>query len=147
MTEKIIILDFGSQFTQIIGRRVREFNVYCEIHPYNNIPELDDTVKGVIMSGSPYSVRDARAPQIDLSRIKGRIPLLAICYGAQYIAHHCGGEVNASSTREYGRALLTIKETQSPVFKDIPQESQVWMSHGDSINRLPEVAELIASTS
>lgn len=147
MTEKIIILDFGSQFTQIIGRRVREFNVYCEIHPYNNIPELDDTVKGVIMSGSPYSVRDAQAPQIDLSRIKGRIPLLAICYGAQYIAHHCGGEVNASSTREYGRALLTIKETQSPVFKDIPQESQVWMSHGDSINRLPEGAELIASTS
>ena len=145
MTEKIIILDFGSQFTQIIGRRVREFNVYCEIHPFNNVPELDETVKGVILSGSPYSVRDAQAPQIDLSQIKGRLPLLAICYGAQYIAHRYGGEVNASSTREYGRAILEIKESGEPIFKNVPIRSQVWMSHGDSINRLPEGAELIAS--
>ena len=147
MTEKIVILDFGSQFTQIIGRRVREFNVYCEIHPFNNVPELDETVKGVILSGSPYSVRDAQAPQIDLSQIKGRLPLLAICYGAQYIAHRYGGEVNASSTREYGRAMLEIKESGEPIFKNVPVRSQVWMSHGDSINRLPEGAELIASTS
>lgn len=146
MREKIIILDSGSQFTQIIGRRVRESNVYCEIHPYNRIPPLDSTVKGVILSGSPYSVRDAMAPQIDLSLIKGKLPLLAICYGAQYIAHHYGGEVNASSTREYGRAMLTITESLSPVFKEIPLRSQVWMSHGDSIVRLPKGAKLIAST-
>ena len=95
MVEKIIILDFGSQFTQIIGRRLRELNVYCEIHPFNNMPKLDSAVKGVILSGSPFSVRDAQAPQVDLSSIKGKLPLLAICYGAQYLAHHFGGEVNA----------------------------------------------------
>lgn len=146
MTEKILILDFGSQFTQIIGRRVRELNVYCEIHPFNNVPSIDDSVKGVILSGSPYSVRDKHAPQIDLSGIKGKLPLLAVCYGAQYLAHHFGGEVNASSTREYGRAMLAIKEEKCPIFKDIPVSSQVWMSHGDSIIRLPQNAVLTAST-
>lgn len=146
MTEKIIILDFGSQFTQIIGRRVRELNVYCEIHPFNHVPELDESVKGVILSGSPYSVRDPQAPKVDLSGIKGKLPLLAICYGAQYIAHNFGGEVNASSTREYGRAMLTIDDASCPIFKDIAKESQVWMSHGDSISKLPDGAKLIAST-
>ena len=146
MTEKIIILDFGSQFTQIIGRRVRELNVYCEIYPFNKVPNIDSSVKGVILSGSPYSVRDDNAPKVDLSGIKGKMPLLAVCYGAQYIAHHYGGEVNGSSTREYGRAILTIEDTDSPIFKDIPKSSQVWMSHGDSINKLPNNAKLIAST-
>ncbi len=146
MVEKILILDFGSQFTQIIGRRLRELNVYCEIHPFNNVPDLDGSVKGVILSGSPFSVRDNQAPKADLNNIKGKMPLLAVCYGAQYIAHHFGGEVNASSTREYGRAILTIEEQECPLFKDIPLRSQVWMSHGDSINKLPEGAKLIAST-
>lgn len=146
MTEKIIILDFGSQFTQIIGRRLRELNVYCEIHPFNKVPALDNSVRGVILSGSPYSVRDPQAPQVDLTNIKGKLPLLAICYGAQYLAHHYGGEVNASSTREYGRAMLTVEDSNCPLFKGIPTTSQVWMSHGDSINKLPEGAKLIAST-
>lgn len=146
MTEKILILDFGSQFTQIIGRRVRELNVYCEIHPFNKVPAIDDSVKGVILSGSPYSVRDPHAPQIDLSGIKGKLPLLAVCYGAQYLAHHFGGEVNTSSTREYGRAILTVEESGCPIFKGIPVSSQVWMSHGDSIIRLPQNAVLTAST-
>ena len=106
MTEKIIILDFGSQVTQLIGRRLRELNVYCEIYPYNKIPALDESVKGVILSGSPFSVRDEKAPQADLDGIKGRLPLLGICYGAQYLAQQYGGEVNASIAREYGRAML-----------------------------------------
>lgn len=144
MSEKILILDFGSQLTQLIGRRVRELNVYCEIYPFNKIPQIDESVKGVILSGSPYSVRDEKAPQVDLSQFRGKLPLMAVCYGAQYIAHNCGGEVNASSTREYGRAMLKIKE--SPLFKGIPTESQVWMSHGDTITKLPTDAEIIAST-
>lgn len=146
MTEKILILDFGSQFTQLIGRRVRELNVYCEIFPYNKVPVLDDSIKGVILSGSPFSVNDPNAPQIDLSAIKGKLPLLAVCYGAQYIAKHFGGAVNASSTREYGRAKISVKEKDSPIFRGIAEHSQVWMSHGDSIIRLPENAEVIAST-
>lgn len=146
MTEKIIILDFGSQVTQLIGRRVRELNVYCEIHPYNKIPVLDETVRGIILSGSPFSVRDEKAPRIDLSAIEGKVPVLGICYGAQYIAHTCGGEVNASLAREYGRAMLKITDYSSPLFKGVPFESQVWMSHGDTIARLPEGARVIAST-
>ena len=106
MQDKILILDFGSQYTQLIARRVRELNVYCEIHPFNKVPALDGSVKGVILSGSPYSVRDAEAPQIDLSAIKGRMPLLGVCYGAQYLSHKYGGEVAPSATREYGRAML-----------------------------------------
>ncbi len=146
MTEKIIILDFGSQVTQLIGRRLRESNVYCEIYPYNKIPVLDGSVKGVILSGSPYSVRDSQAPQVDLSGIKGKLPLFAICYGAQYLAHHFGGEVNASLAREYGRASLRIEDTGSPIFKGVSETSQVWMSHGDTIASLPEGGKLIAST-
>ncbi|MBO4465333.1 MAG: glutamine-hydrolyzing GMP synthase [Bacteroidales bacterium] len=144
--EKIIILDFGSQVTQLIGRRLRELNVYCEIYPYNKVPALDETVKGVILSGSPCSVRDANAPQVDLTGIRGRLPLLGICYGAQYLAHCYGGKVEASGSREYGRAMLrTVKD--SPLLKDVGTVTQVWMSHGDTISALPAGAEVIASTS
>ena len=143
--DSILILDFGSQVTQLIGRRLRELNVYCEIYPYNKVPALDASVRGVILSGSPCSVRDANAPQIDLSAIRGRVPLLGICYGAQYLAHIGGGRVEASATREYGRAMLrTVAE--SPLLKGVSPETQVWMSHGDSISALPEGASVIAST-
>ena len=145
MTEKILIIDFGSQVTQLIGRRLRELNVYCEIHPFNKVPEIDGSVKGIILSGSPCSVRDAGAPQINLEGIKGVLPMLGICYGAQYLAHKFGGEVAASAAREYGRALLTVKGN-SPLFEGMPEKSQVWMSHGDTITRLPERGEVIAST-
>ena len=145
MTEKILIIDFGSQVTQLIGRRLRELNVYCEIHPFNKVPEIDGSVKGIILSGSPCSVRDAGAPQINLEGIKGVLPVLGICYGAQYLAHKFGGEVAASAAREYGRALLTVKGN-SPLFEGMPEKSQVWMSHGDTITRLPERGEVIAST-
>lgn len=145
MTEKILIIDFGSQVTQLIGRRLRELNVYCEIHPFNRIPEIDGSVKGIILSGSPCSVRDAGAPQINLEGIKGKMPLLGICYGAQYLAREFGGEVAASAAREYGRAILTVKGN-SPLFEGMPEKSQVWMSHGDTITRLPEGGEVIAST-
>lgn len=146
MQEKILILDFGSQYTQLIARRVRELNVYCEIHPYNDYPALDDSVKGVILSGSPCSVRDEKAPQIDLSAIKGKLPLLGVCYGAQYLAHNFGGEVKASKTREYGRAMLSKLEKDNPLFKNISETTQVWMSHGDTIVRIPDNYRVIAST-
>ena len=146
MTEKIIILDFGSQVTQLIGRRLRELNVYCEIYPFNKVPELDSSVKGVILSGSPCSVRDKNAPQIDLSGIKGRFPLLGICYGAQYLAHNFGGQVQGSLAREYGRAMLDVTDPGSPLLKGVSSRSQVWMSHGDTIAALPEGGEVIAST-
>ncbi len=145
MTEKIIILDCGSQYTQLIARRVRELNVYSEIHPYNHIPELDDSVKGVILSGSPYSVRDHHAPQIDLSGIRKKYPLLAVCYGAQYLAQTGGGEVEASRHREYGRAALS-STGKSELFSGMKTASVVWMSHGDTITRLPDDFEVIAST-
>ena len=147
MTEKIIILDFGSQVTQLIGRRLRELNVYCEIYPYNKIPALGEDVKGVILSGSPFSVRDEKAPQADLSAIKGKLPLLGICYGAQYLAYKFGGDVNPSIAREYGRAMLEVTMSGTPLLKGVPAHSQVWMSHGDTISRLPEGGEVIASTS
>ncbi len=147
MTEKIIILDFGSQVTQLIGRRLRELNVYCEIYPYNKIPALGEEVKGVILSGSPFSVRDEKAPQADLSAIKGKLPLLGICYGAQYLAYKFGGDVNPSIAREYGRAILEVTMSGTPLLKGVPAHSQVWMSHGDTISRLPEGGEVIASTS
>ncbi len=146
MTEKILIIDFGSQYTQLIARRVRELNVYCEIHPFNHLPEIDESIKGVIMSGSPFSVRDAQAPRIDLGPIKGRLPLLGVCYGAQYLAHFFGGEVSPAPSREYGRAMLTVKCADDPLMKDLPQRTQVWMSHGDTITRIPEGYESIAST-
>lgn len=145
MTEKIVILDFGSQVTQLIGRRLRELNVYCEIYPFNKIPVLDESVKGVVLSGSPCSVRDPKSPKPDLSSIKGKYPMLCICFGAQYIAQTYGGEVNSSLAREYGRAHLTVKE-ECALFDGIPKESQIWMSHGDTIARLPEGAHVIGST-
>ena len=143
---KIVILDFGSQVTQLIGRRLRELNVYCEIYPYDKVPALDDSVRGVILSGSPCSVRDANTPQVDLSLFKGKLPLLGICYGAQYLAHHCGGRVEGSIAREYGRALLYVVRPESPLMRGVSPHSQVWMSHGDTISQLPEGAEVIAST-
>ena len=144
--EKILILDFGSQYTQLIARRVRELNVYCEIHPFNKIPHLDNDIKGVILSGSPSSVRDADAPKPDLSEIKGSLPLLGVCYGAQYMAVLGGGEVEGAPTREYGRAMLTVVDPADPLMKEIPSPSQVWMSHGDTITRLPASYKVIGST-
>ncbi len=146
MLEKIIILDFGSQFTQLIARRVRELNVYCEIHPFNHIPELDSSVKGVILSGSPYSVRQEDAPYVDLS-LFAAYPLLAVCYGAQFIAQQSGGDVQASSSREYGRANLNFVNQENKLFKGVELNSQVWMSHGDTIKSIPDNFEIIASTS
>ena len=146
MQEKILILDVGSQYTQLIGRRVRELNVYCEIHPFNHFPDIDESVRGVILSGSPFSVRDENAPRIELENIKGKLPVLGVCYGAQYMAHFFGGKVAASDSREYGRAnLQEIKHTSS-LFKGISNGSQVWMSHGDTIEVLPENYQIIAST-
>lgn len=146
MQEKIIILDFGSQYTQLIARRVRELNVYCEIHPFNRIPAIDSSVRGVILSGSPFSVRDAQAPTPDLSAIRGRLPLLGVCYGAQYLAHAFGGEVQPAPSREYGRAMLTVGDAQDPLMRDLPATTQVWMSHGDTITRVPEGYGIVAST-
>ena len=143
--DKILILDFGSQVTQLIGRRLRELNVYCEIYPFNKVPAMDASVKGVIRSGSPCSVRDANAPQVDLSLFKGRLPLLGICYGAQYLAQKCGGKVEASDSREYGRAMLKIT-AESPLLKGVSRQTPVWMSHGDTISALPKGAKVIAST-
>ena len=146
MQEKIVILDFGSQYTQLIARRVRELNVYCEIHPFNKIPELDASVRGVILSGSPFSVRDENAPKPDLTAIKGRLPLLGVCYGAQYLAHFYGGEVQSAPSREYGRAMLTVVEPSDPLMQGVPSPTQVWMSHGDTITSVPDTYRVIAST-
>ena len=143
---KILILDFGSQVTQLIGRRLRELNVYCEVYPYNKMPALDESVRGIILSGSPCSVRDVNAPQFDLTPVKGKLPLLGICYGAQYIAHRCGGKVEGSLAREYGRAMLYVVRPDSPLLQGVSPHSQVWMSHGDTISALPDGAEVIAST-
>jgi GMP synthase (glutamine-hydrolysing) len=144
--ETIIILDFGSQYTQLIARRVRELNVYCEIWPFNTPRQPDSSVKGVILSGSPSSVRDVNAPLPDLSVIKGKIPLLGICYGAQYLSHHFGGEVAPSKTREYGRANLKIIDPKSKLLQGIANDSQVWMSHGDTIVKIPPAYQIIGST-
>ena len=144
--EKIIILDFGSQYTQLIARRIREANVYCEIHPYNKFPGIDADLKGVVLSGSPSSVNDPNAPRPDLSGIRGKLPLLGVCYGAQYLAVNYGGEVKSAPSREYGRALLQIKDHNDPLLQGIPEGSQVWMSHGDTITRLPDGFKVIAST-
>jgi GMP synthase (glutamine-hydrolysing) len=145
MQEQILILDFGSQYTQLIARRVRELNVYCEIHPYNHIPEFGPEVKGVIFSGSPASVRDSEAPQIDLNRFVGKLPLLGVCYGAQYIAQKLGGNVAASDHREYGRAMLNI-QTECKLMEGISSPTQVWMSHADTIMDLPSNAVAVAGT-
>lgn len=148
MNEKIIILDFGSQTTQLIGRRVRELNMYCEIIPYNKFP-FEDTakIKGVILSGSPYSVYDANAFKTDLSEIRKRYPVLGICYGAQFIAYSSGGTVESANSREYGRANISYIDNENPLLKGIKSGSQIWMSHGDTITSLPENFKIIASTS
>ncbi|MDR2145818.1 MAG: glutamine-hydrolyzing GMP synthase [Tannerella sp.] len=146
MNEKIIILDFGSQTTQLIARRIRELNIYCEVLPYNKFPLNDETVKGVILSGSPYSVYDEKAFKTDLSVIRGKYPLLGICYGAQLLAHISGGTVEAAGSKEYGRATLTKIDTKNPLFKHIHTGTQVWMSHGDTITRLPASFHAIAGT-
>lgn len=142
----VLILDFGSQYTQLIARRVRELNIYCEIHPFNKIPSNIEQYKAVILSGSPSSVRSEQAPHPDLSQIRGKKPLLAVCYGAQYLAHFSGGEVAPSNTREYGRANLSFIKDSEPFFDKISEGSQVWMSHSDTIKHLPTNAVLIAST-
>jgi GMP synthase (glutamine-hydrolysing) len=147
MQETILILDFGSQYTQLIARRVRELNVYCEIHPFNKVPPISKNIKGVILSGSPFSVRDPQSPNPDLSAIKGKLPLLGVCYGAQLMAQHFGGEVQASEHREYGRANLSFVNDGNDLFKGISMHSQVWMSHADTITKIPENYEVIASTS
>ena len=143
---KVLILDFGSQYTQLIARRVRELNVYCEIHPYNHLPENVADFSAVILSGSPYSVRATDAPHPDLSHFRGKKPLLAVCYGAQYLAHFFGGEVAPSDIREYGRAHLVFVKQEEPFLEGIPHNSQVWMSHSDTIKQLPTGGVCLAST-
>jgi GMP synthase (glutamine-hydrolysing) len=146
MHNKVLILDFGSQYTQLIARRVRELSIFCEIYPFHNIPKNINTYKAVILSGSPYSVRADDAPHPDLTQIRSKIPLLGVCYGAQYLAHFNGGVVAPSDTREYGRARLG-RVVPHVFTKGIPLESQVWMSHSDTIKKLPEDAIQLASTS
>lgn len=146
MHEKIIILDFGSQTTQLIGRRIRELNTYCEILPYHSFPADDPTVRGVILSGSPYSVNNPDAFRIDTAALRGRYPVLGICYGAQLLAATAGGRVESAATREYGRALLTEVDANDPLLDGIWAGSQVWMSHGDTITRLPDTFRVIART-
>jgi GMP synthase (glutamine-hydrolysing) len=145
MSQQILILDFGSQYTQLIARRVRELNVYCEIHPFNKVPELTPDVKGVILSGSPCSVRDQGSPDVDLSLFKN-VPVLGVCYGAQLIAQKSGGNVVPSKIREYGRAKLTTVDHHSELLKEISLDTQVWMSHADTIDQVPSNFEIIAST-
>jgi GMP synthase (glutamine-hydrolysing) len=147
LNDRIIILDFGSQYTQLIARKIRELNVYCEIHPYCNVPDTDNTVKGIILSGSPFSVRDKKAPIPDMGKIKGKLPMLGICYGAQVIAHTLGGEVLPSRIREYGRANLHYIDRDSELLTDLSDNSQVWMSHGDTISKIPAGFKIIGSTS
>jgi len=146
MESKVLILDFGSQYTQLIARRVRELFIYCEIYPYNNLPKNLDEFNAIILSGSPFSVRSKMAPHPNLDKIKGVLPLLSICYGAQYLAHFYGGNVKSSNTREYGRANLSNINSEDPFFKDVPLNTQVWMSHGDTIEKLPKNSVLLAST-
>ena len=146
MSEKILILDFGSQYTQLIARRVRELNIYCEIHPFNKIPALDASLKGVILSGSPCSVRDNQAPDVDLSVFPEDMPILGVCYGAQLMAYKAGNEVLPSKVREYGRARLSYVHSTDKLMKELTPFSQVWMSHGDTIAGLSSEFELLAST-
>jgi GMP synthase (glutamine-hydrolysing) len=144
--DKVLILDFGSQYTPLIARRVRELNIYSEIHPFNKIPSELDSYTAVVLSGSPFSVRSDKALHPDLSNIRGQKPLLAVCYGAQYLAHFSGGEVAESNTREYGRANLSFIQESDLFFENIHTGSQVWMSHSDTIKKLPEHGVLLAST-
>ena len=144
--ERILILDFGSQYTMLIARRVREMSVYCDIVPYNHIPPITPDIKGVILSGSPASVGEPDSPQPAIDAIPAGMPLLGICYGAQWLAWSRGGTVSAAGTREYGRARLSVKDPEDPLLKGVPVLSQVWMSHGDSITALPDGYRAIAST-
>ena len=144
--EKILIIDFGSQYTQLIARRVRELNVYCEIHPFHKVPEIDTDVKGVILSGSPYSVNDPEAPKPSLDSFKGKLPLLGVCYGAQLLAQMSGGTVKGAPSREYGRAMLTVVDAEDPLMVGLPSPTQVWMSHGDTITEIPDTFHIIGST-
>ena len=146
MTEKILIYDFGSQYTQLIARRLREINVYCEIHPYNSEVKPDSITKGVILSGSPCSVNDENPPQIDLFGLFEKVPVLGVCYGAQYMAKMSGGQVDKSNHREYGRAKMQQTGIQNALLNGLSYESQVWMSHGDTIGKLPEEFDIIAKT-
>ena len=146
MQDKVLIFDFGSQYTQLIARRVRELFIYCEIYPFNNPPESLEEFKAVILSGSPYSVRSEEAPHPELSTIRGKLPLLAVCYGAQYLAHFSGGVVKPSNTREFGRANLSFIKSGETFFEGIETGSQVWMSHSDTIDQLPDGGQLLAST-
>lgn len=146
MQEMILILDFGSQYTQLIARRVRELNIYCEIHPFNKIPATDTNLKGVILSGSPFSVHDEGHPVPDLSSFRGKVPVLGVCYGAQFLAKSAGGNVERSKIREYGRAHLTFVDNTSPLTREMSNGSQVWMSHGDTITALPQGCKKIAGT-
>ncbi|KAA6337444.1 GMP synthase (glutamine-hydrolyzing) [termite gut metagenome] len=146
MQEKIVILDFGSQTTQLIGRRIRELEIYCEIVPYNKFPHGDKNIKGVILSGSPFSVYDANAFKADLSNIRGKYPILGICYGAQFTAYIDGGTVESAGTREYGRARLVSFCKENILFKSIKENTQIWMSHGDTITSVPANFKVIAST-
>ncbi len=145
-TEQILILDFGSQFTQLIARRVRELNIYCEIHPYNKLPPIGPDVRGVILSGSPCSVRDADAPDVHLAAFRHKLPILGVCYGAQLLAQRSGGLVQPSAIREYGRARLNSLDSASPLMAGLDLQTQVWMSHGDTITEIPADFEVIAST-
>jgi GMP synthase (glutamine-hydrolysing) len=144
--DKIVILDFGSQYTQLIARKVRELNIFCEIFPYYAIPEIDQTIRGFILSGSPYSVKEEGSPAINVSQTVQGLPVLGICYGAQMIAEENNGEVMRSTIREYGRANILLKDKSNPLLKDVTDMSQVWMSHGDTIFKLPEGYEVIAAT-
>jgi len=147
MEETILILDFGSQYTQLIARRIRELSVYCEIHPYNKCPEITSSIKGIILSGSPFSVRDKNAPTLELSKILGKTPVLSVCYGAQLIVQNEGGKVLPSNVREFGRANLSYVDNSCKLMKGISKDSQVWMSHSDTMTILPENYKIIASTS
>lgn len=146
MQEKVLIIDFGSQYTQLIARRIRELNVYCEIYPYNHIPALEPGVKGVVLSGSFYSVNNADSPKPDLKQFRGIVPLLGICFGAQYLAASCGGKVESHQIREYGRAHLARIDQTDALMKGATEGSQVWMSHGDSITRMPENFTVVSTT-
>ncbi|HEY4799845.1 MAG TPA: glutamine-hydrolyzing GMP synthase, partial [Bacteroidia bacterium] len=148
-SDTILILDFGSQYTQLIARKVRELNVYCEIHPYHFIQHPDFTTqkyKGIILSGSPFSVRQQKSPKPDMDIIRKKLPVLGVCYGAQLLTHHAGGEVAPSKIREYGRANLSFVNRNNPLFKNISDHSQVWMSHADTIAGMPSSFEVTAST-
>ncbi|UOQ51052.1 glutamine-hydrolyzing GMP synthase [Hymenobacter cellulosivorans] len=146
MPQQILILDFGSQYTQLIARRIRELNVYCEIHPFTHAPDLTEDIRGVVLSGSPCSVRDPEAPNPDLSRYLGKVPVLGVCYGAQLLASQNGGDVLPATIREYGRARLSHLDQSNPLMRELTGGSQVWMSHGDTIKTLPAGFEIIAST-